>query len=249
MMSQPAPEKPFDAPAEARRLIRSSRYASLATLDAKSGAPYASLIATATDSDGSPLILISTLALHTRNIAVDPLVSVLFASVGGGDPMVHPRVSLSARAEKSAEGHVRRRFLARHQEAAFYAGFQDFAFYRLVPLGAHLVAGFGRIVDLGADQLLTDLSGATSLLEIEDEAVQHVNADHPETVSLYATGLLGLEPGDWRMTGLDPAGCDLAYGDRTARLDFPDRVTSAADLRKMFQRLAEAARSEGSTIA
>lgn len=244
-MSQADPEKPFDAPAEARRLIRLSRYASLATLDAKSGAPYASLISTATDSDGAPLILISTLALHTRNIEVDPLVSVLFASVGAGDPMVHPRVSLAARAEKTPDDRVRRRFLARHQEAAFYSSFKDFAFYRLVPVGAHLVAGFGRIVDLTAEQLVTDLSGAAGLLEVEEEAVQHVNADHPSTVSLYATKLLGLEPGEWRMTGVDPAGCDLALGDRTARLDFPDRVTSAADLRKMFQRLAESARSEG----
>jgi putative heme iron utilization protein len=244
-MSQPAAEKPFDAPSEARRLIRSNRYASLATLDAKSGAPYASLISTATDADGAPLILISTLALHTRNIEVDPLVSVLFASVGAGDPMVHPRVSLAARAEKSADERVRRRFLARHQEAAFYAGFKDFAFYRLVPLGAHLVAGFGRIVDLTAEQLLTDLSGAAGLVEVEEEAVQHVNEDHPDTVKLYATRLLGLEPGEWRMTGVDPAGCDLAVGDRTARLEFPQRVTSAADLRKMFQRLAEAAREQG----
>jgi putative heme iron utilization protein len=114
-----------------------------------------------------------------------------------------------------------------------------------VPLGAHLVAGFGRIVDLTAEQLMTDLSGAAGLVEVEEEAVQHVNEDHPDTVQLYATRLLGLEPGEWRMTGVDPAGCDLAAGDRTARLEFPQRVTSAADLRKMFQRLAEAAREQG----
>jgi putative heme iron utilization protein len=247
-MSQTDAEKPFDAPVEARALIRSSRYASLATLDSKTGAPYASLISTATDSDGAPIILISTLALHTRNIEIDPLVSVLFASVGAGDPMVHPRVSLSARAEKTQDPRARRRFLARHKDAAFYAGFKDFSFYRLVPLGAHLVAGFGRIVDLTAEQLTTDLAGADGLLELEEEAVAHVNEDHPETVELYATGLLGLEPGAWRMTGVDPGGCDLALGDHAARLDFPDRVSSAADLRKMFQRLAESARG-GRTAA
>jgi putative heme iron utilization protein len=235
-------EKPFDPPVEARRLIRITRYASLATLDSRTGAPYASLVSTATDSDGAPIVLISRLALHTRNIEVDPLVSVLFASVGSGDPMVHPRVSLAARAEKSAEERVRRRFLSRHKEASFYAGFSDFAFYRLVPLGAHLVAGFGRIVDLTPEQLVTELSGADGLLATEQEAVGHVNEDHPDTVELYATALLGRAAGPWRMTGIDPDGCDLAMGDETARLDFPDRVTSAADLRKTFQQLAEAAR-------
>ncbi len=187
-MSQTA----FDARAEARRLMRTARFATLATLDRRSSGPYASLVATATDVDGAPLVLISRLALHTQNLEADPASSVLFAEVGGGDPMVHPRVSVTTRAERCDDQRVRRRFLSRHTDAALYADFADFSFWRLVPTGAHLVAGFGRIVDLSPADLLLDLAGVESLVAAEEEAVAHVNEDHPDTVSLYAAGLLGL---------------------------------------------------------
>ena len=238
------PEAPFKAPDEARRLIRRARWATLATLTPGSGAPYASLVTVATDVDGTPLVLISRLAVHTRNIEADNRVSILFADVGEGDPFVHPRISVTASAHKAASGErVARRFLSRHPDAALYAGFADFAFYRLDPSGAHLVAGFGRIVDLPRSELVLDLAGAEGLAETEQEAVEHVNADHPETVRLYATALLGLPDGDWRMTGIDPEGCDLACGDRTGRLLFPERVTGPAALRKAFQVLASSARA------
>lgn len=238
------PEAPFKAPDEARRLIRRARWATLATLTPGTGGPYASLVTVATDVDGTPLVLISRLAVHTRNIEADNRVSILFADVGEGDPFVHPRISVTAAAHRVADAErVARRFLARHPEAALYAGFADFSFYRLEPAGAHLVAGFGRIVDLPRHELVVDLAGAEGLVEAEQEAVEHVNADHPETVRLYATALLGLPEGDWRMTGIDPEGCDLAWGDATGRLLFPERVTGPAGLRQAFQVLAGKARA------
>lgn len=236
-------EAPFKPRSEARKLMRTARWATLATLDATSRAPYASLVTVATDSDGAPLVLISRLAVHTRNIEADPQVSMLFADVGEGDPFVHPRVSVSARAHRTEDPAVRRRFLSRHPDAALYAGFADFGFYRLEPAGAHLVAGFGRIVDLQRGDLLLDLGGAEGLVAAEEEALEHVNADHPDTVALYATALLGRAGGDWRMTGIDPEGCDLACGDQTARLPFHETVRGPGDLRKAFQRLAEEARA------
>ncbi len=181
----------FDARAEARRLIRSARFATLATLDRTTGGPYPSLISAATDIDGTPVVLISRLALHTLNVEVNPASGVLFAEVGAGDPLVHPRVSVTTRAEKTDDPRVRRRFLARHPGAAMYADFADFSFWRLVPRGGHLVAGFGRIVDIAAADLVLDMEGAEGLVDAEEEAVSHVNADHAEAVSSYATKLLG----------------------------------------------------------
>lgn len=238
------PEAPFKAPDEARRLMRRARWATLATLAPATGAPYASLVTVGTDVDGTPIVLISRLAVHTRNIEADNRVSILFADVGEGDPFVHPRVSVTASAHKVAgDERVQRRFLARHPDAALYVGFADFSFYRLEPTSAHLVAGFGRIVDLPREDLVLDLAEAGDLAAAEQEAVEHVNADHPDTVRLYATALLSLPDGSWRMTGIDPEGCDLACGDLTGRLLFPERVTGPAGLRKAFQILAAQARA------
>ena len=110
---------------------------------------------------------------------------------------------------------------------------------------AHLVAGFGRIVDLAPEQFLTDISDAHALLEAEQGAVEHMNADHREAMNLYATRLLGAAPADWRCTGCDPDGMDMQAGMATLRLDFPERVTGAMALRKMLVRLAGEARAKG----
>jgi putative heme iron utilization protein len=105
------------------------------------------------------------------------------------------------------------------------------------------VAGFGRIIDLKPEQFLTDISDAAALLEAEQGAVEHMNEDHREAMNLYATKLLGAEAADWHCTGCDPDGMDMQAGAATLRLDFPERVTSGTELRKMLVRLAGEARS------
>lgn len=234
----------FNSVAEARRLLRTTRWGSLATLDAATGGPFASLVGTAADVDGTPLLLISTLAVHTRNLQANPLCSLLLAQVGSGDPSVHPRISITGRAEKADDQRARRRFLASQPNAAFYADFADFAFYRLVMTGCHLVAGFGRIVSIQPRDLLLDLDDASELVSVEPEAVEHVNADHAETVELYATRLLGRRAGAWRVTGVDPEGCDLALEDERGRLLWAERVTSPESLRTAFRTLADQARAQ-----
>ena len=93
-----------------------------------------------------------------------------------------------------------------------FAGFGDFSFYQINLSGAHLVAGFGRIVDLAPADLLTDLTGADALLVAEPEVIEHMNADHADTCRLYATRLLGAPDGAWRCVGCDPEGLDLQSG-------------------------------------
>ena len=144
---------------EARRLLRHSAYGALATRDRSNGHPYVSLVAVAPDQDGAPLILISTLALHTLNLLEDPACSLLLADIGEGDPSAHPRLSLMAKAQKRPAAEVRERYLAAQPDAALYADFADFSFWRLEPIGGHLVAGFGRIVDLTPAQLLAPADG------------------------------------------------------------------------------------------
>ena len=164
-----------------------------------------------------------------------------------GDPLEGARIMLAGRAEPAAESElemVRRRYLSAHPSAEAFVDFTDFSFFRIRPSGTHLVAGFGRIVDLKPEQFLTDVSDAGALLEAEQGAIDHMNADHRDATNLYATRLLGAEPADWRCTGCDPDGIDLQAGGKTLRLDFPERVTGPGELRKVLVKLADEARAK-----
>ena len=230
--------------ADARTLIRRAFKGSLASLDSPSGAPYASLITLATDAGGAPLLLISTLARHTRNLVEDPRASILIDGTdAASDPLQGARLTLSGKAEKVNGEAERRRFLARHPEAELYADFPDFSFWRLALEGAHYIGGFGRIVDLAASDLLVSLEGADALLEAEPGILAHMNEDHTDAIALYALAFTGGDPGPWRMTGIDPDGCDIALGPDGRRIAFATRVLTPGDARKELVRLAEEARA------
>ncbi|WP_298259084.1 DUF2470 domain-containing protein [Bradyrhizobium sp.] len=229
-----------------KSLLRRSRHGALATLMAGSGDPYCSLVNVASHPDGSPILLISRLALHTRNLLADSRVSLMLDERVEGDPLEGSRIMLSGRAEEVTSGReiLRQRYLNAHPTAEAFVDFKDFSFFRIVPAGTHLVAGFGRIVDLEPAEFLTEISDATELLAAEQGAVEHMNADHQQALGLYATRLVGAAAADWRCTGIDPDGIDLQAANRVLRLDFPERVTSPGELRKMLVRLAEQARAE-----
>jgi len=245
------PTADFDASRLARSLLRRSRQGALATLMAGSGDPYCSLVNVASHADGSPILLISRLALHTQNILGDARASLMLDEWAEGDPLEGARIMLAGRAEEAAAADLqilRRRYLNAHPSAEVFVDFKDFSFFRIRPAAAHLVAGFGRIVDLKPAQFLTDISDAGTLLEAEQDAIDHMNADHRDATNLYATRLLGAEAADWRCTGCDPDGVDLQAGTTTLRLDFPERVTGPGELRKMLVRLAGEARANGSGL-
>lgn len=238
---QPSPD--FEPKRAARKLLREGRSGALATLMPGTGDPYCSLVNVATAADGAPLLLISRLAIHTKNILADPRVSLMLDERKAGDPLEGARVMLMGTAAVTDDADARSRYLARQPEAQLFAGFADFAVYRIALKGAHLVAGFGRIVDLTAADILTDLAGAESLVAAEADIVAHMNEDHADTCRLYATRLLGAEDGEWLCVGCDPDGLELQNGRTALRLDFPQRVTSPGVLRQVLKQLAEQARS------
>lgn len=241
---QPTPD--FDSGKLAKSLLRRSRQGALATLMAGSGDPYCSLVNLASHPDGSPILLISGLAVHTRNILADNRVSLMLDERAAGDPLEGARIMLSGLAEQAGADKdlLQRRYLYAHPSAEGFVSFKDFSFFKIRPSGTHLVAGFGRIVDLKPAQFLTDLTGAEDLLAAEEGAVAHMNADHRDAMDLYATKLLGAASGDWRCTGCDPEGLDMQDGQTALRLDFPERVTDGTSLRKMLVRLAGEARTK-----
>lgn len=240
------PTTDFDPGKLAKSLLRRSRQGALATLLPGSGDPYCSLVNLASHPDGSPILLISRLAVHTKNILADSRVSLMLDERVAGDPLEGARIMLSGRAEQPGDEKdlLQRRYLNAHPAAEAFVSFKDFAFFRLRPAGAHLVAGFGRIADLKPEQFLTDLAGAEDLLAAEEGAVQHMNADHHDALNLYATRLLGAPAGDWRCTGCDPEGIDMQDGQTALRLEFPERVTDGMALRKMLVRVVAEARAK-----
>lgn len=242
---QPTPD--FNPSSTAKSLLRRSRQGALATLMVNGGDPYCSLVNVAANPDGAQLLLISRLAVHTKNILADSRVSLMLDERVAGDPLEGARIMVAGRAEELADDAAklaRRRYLAAHPSAEAFVDFKDFAFFRIAASGLHLVAGFGRIIDLKPAQFLTDISDAADLLDVEASAVEHMNEDHREAMNLYATRLLGAEAADWRCTGCDPEGMDMQAEGRTLRLDFPERVRTGTELRKILVRLAGEARAK-----
>src|SRR5947207_5229660 len=164
---QPTPD--FNPSAAAKKLLREGRSGALATLMPGSGDPYCSLVNVATAADGAPLLLISKLALHTKNLINDPRCSLMIDERKPGDPLEGGRVMLMGTAAPTPDPDARRRYLDRQPEAEMFAGFADFSFYRMQLKGAHLVAGFGRIVDLKPEDILTQVDDAGDLVAGEPE--------------------------------------------------------------------------------
>lgn len=197
-------------------VMRATDRAALAT--SQGGWPFASLVLVALDHDASPLLLISDLSEHAKNIKAERRVSLLFDGTQGlDDPLTGPRVTVLGEARPVDDARLKGRFLARHPSAELYAGFADFHLHRLNVTRAHLVAGFGRIHWVEARDLLVTPDG--SFAREEPATLAAVNAD-PKMVNA-AVRSLGLEGKGWHVTGIDPEGLDLRLGGSIARLRLP----------------------------
>lgn len=142
---------------EIHRLIKLPK-AYLGTVADREGAKYpsVSLVVPALDAGGCPILLLSDLADHVKNLTGDSKASLLFdGTEGRAEPLTGHRVTLLGEVAATDALADREAYLARHPSAAVYAGFQDFRFYRFVPREALLVAGFGRIHRLAG----SDFSG------------------------------------------------------------------------------------------
>ena len=234
-----APADPDDAHAEAiaesKRLMRLARIGALATLEAAGGAPLTTLVGLASDFDGAPLFLMSTLSRHTRNLAGDPRASLLLTGrPERGDPLNHPRVTLTGRVERRPEPRARVRYLQRNPKAGLYAGFADFALYQLRIEDVHFNGGFGRAAPLAPARVLSPREGEAALAEAEARLIAQVNGLGEEALARLA-GHKSSRPA-WRAIGLDADGLDLAAGGRAARAQF---ITPAHDAEAWRARLDE----------
>lgn len=243
--------RPTDAEAIrlAKTLLRSARYGALAVLDPASGGPLASRVAVATDLDGTPLILVSSLSAHTGALLADARCSLLLGEPGKGDPLAHPRITLvctASKLEPGTDGHARgrRRYLNRQPKAKLYADFGDFAFFRLDPSRASLNGGFGKAYTLDRADLLTLGTVTDDLAASEQRAVDHMNDDHLDAIAIYATHYAKAEPGAWELTGIDADGIDLADSDDVRRVFFPAPLTAASEVRNQLVALVREGRAQ-----
>ena len=194
----------------ARAMIRSALKGGLATHDAATGAPYASMILLATAMDGAPVTLISSLARHTQNLRAASAASLLIdTSNAAGDANSGGRISLMGRFEPTTHAAVSERFLARHPSAADYANFADFGFWRMAIDSAHMIEGFGRIVPMPG-------------VELQPTGVDFAAFAHAE-----AGYLRSLQQRWPAVTGLDPDGVDLVEAGSPRRLAFAAGVLTA----------------------
>lgn len=234
--------------------MREAWKATLSTLARSGGHPYGSLVAVATEPDGSPLLLLSDLAEHTKNLSADQRASILFDGTGTArGALTGARVTVVGRVVEAAAEPARQRYLARHPDAAGFIGFADFRLYALRVEWAHLVAGFGRIVRLDARDVTLDPATAFSLVDVEPGILAHMNEDHADALALLArrefqarqlgAGVPDADTQLWRMIGCDSEGFDVASGERALRIVFPEPVTTPDAVRKALTTMVQEART------
>ena len=224
----------------ARTLAHLGRTGTLATLSRKHpGHPFASVMPYALDERGRPLLLVSTMAMHTQNLAADARASLLVAQPTAGDPLAAARLTLmgEGRAIPKAESdRARAAYLARHANASYWVDFDDFGFWRLEPTDLYFVGGFGAMdwvsaADYGAAQ-------PDPLADVSEAILQHVNEDHGAALLAYIRGRGGEPPDEATMTAVDRLGFKvrLRTGERVhgLRVPFPREVTTAARCREVM---------------
>lgn len=228
-----------------RHLVRSREKAVVATVMRDTpGDPYASLVLTASDHQGNPLIYISDLAEHTKNIWQNNRGSMLFEKTAGlNDPLSGARVTLQGSFEECKDETLLERYFKRHEQSRKYSSAHSFFLYRMKVERAHLVAGFGRIYWLNADEYFGTTGECTGLADAEHGIVTHMNEDHSDALDLIATRLLGFETEGWTLTGMDAEGFDMRHRDQVARYDFAAPLASAADTRPVMVDLVNEARA------
>jgi len=225
---------------QARQLIRRSGKACLATLDRNDGSPYASLVLFAPLADASPVMLLSDLAEHTRNIATSSACSLMIDGIDdGSETMAGMRLTLQGHISKIEDKVATKRFITRHPEAAIYAGFTDFNLYRVTPDRLHLIGGFGMIHWIDANEVL---ASAPELDVAADEIIEHMNTDHADAILAYAKAH-GQRGENWRMIGIDTDGIDLHDGIKYLRLQTGERMMSPGDARRSLAALAQKSRN------
>ena len=249
----PKPVAPLPVPTHAeyaRSLAATYVRGTLATLT-EDGYPFGSVVQYVLDDRGQPVMLMSELAEHTKNIRRDGRASVLVSSsvMPGDDPMALPRVTLvgslvPVAAQELAE--LQARFLAEHPSAASYAAFGDFGWWRLALDSVRFVGGYGRMSWVDVDAYMH--VQPDPLARHGDAIMGHMNTDHANANLAYARAFAGITHAtSARMVAVDRLGFDLLAstpdGLQPARVNFDEPVDTPDAVRKAVVALLARARA------
>lgn len=216
----PDKTSPQDTARAARQLLRAHCYGALSTLSKKfDGHPFGSITPYLVDHDGSLLVLISTLAEHTKNIQNDPRVSLITHNQEDSHIQTQGRITVVGTACLVAEREqAGKRYLRYFPEAQTYFAMHDFSFYRIVPLALRYIGGFGDIHWVKSDKYQVP---PNTLAAEEDALIAKTNAERSA-----AQGLV---------IGIDCDGYDLRLNERTVRHDFPILALDSAQALALLQ--------------
>ncbi len=242
----PVPEPSFAG--RTRTLLHLGRIGSLSTLSRKqAGFPFGSVMPYAPDSEGRPIFLISTMAMHTQNLAGDARASLLVTQAdGSGDPLGASRATLlgNVRALSSSEAmEARELYLARYANSRYWVDSNDFSFYRMDVVDAYYVGGFGVMGWVAA----SEYSGARvdPLADTAAGILEHMNADHTDALILLARKFSGMEAQEAAMTSVDRLGFQVrlkaADGMHGTRIAFLREVRTPAEARSVLIAMVELA--------
>ena len=248
--SQPTVPEPSHAE-RARTLMHLGRIGSLSTLSRKQpGFPFGSVMPYGLDDHGRPIFLISTMAMHTQNLQADPRASLLVTqNDAGGDPLGASRVTLVGNVLPMPDSEVpeaRKLYLQRYANSKYWVDFEDFSFYRMDPVDVYYVGGFGVMGWVSASEY--DRSRPDPLADSMTEIIQHMNADHKDSLVLLAREFARIEPQQATMTAVDRLGFHVRLktqdGIRGARIAFLREVSNPADTRRVLVEMVQQARSQ-----
>ncbi len=227
--------------AEARRFLRSRGHGILSTLSRKfDGHPFGSVVPFVLDHEARPVIFISRLAEHTRNIEADSRVSLL-VSDAGDDVQAGARLTLvgsAARAAGDPEA-LRARYLNYLPRAETLMALSDFMFYAITPRALRFIGGFGHIYWVSA---ATYAPPFNRLAEQEQDLLAHMNTEHAHSLRDYCRHYHGKTVPAARMAGIDCDGFDIRAGDDLLRIDFERPVTDVDSARETLFAMAHKAR-------
>jgi hypothetical protein len=226
---------------EARQMLRAHRYGALCTLSAKFGGyPFGSITPYLVDHDGSLLILISTLAEHTKNIRHDSRVSLITHNQNDPHIQAQGRVTVVGIANPVVgREQTGKRYLRYFPEARTYFAMHDFSFYRIVPQALRYIGGFGNIHWITAENYAVP---PYPLIEQEYEVVAHMNAEHQAALRDCCRHFHQSAASELEMLGIDCDGWDVRADGQVLRFDFAQTVADAQQARLALVEMACAAK-------